>query len=80
VAKLRAGGTLPRKPLSKLADLVTALSVDNRAAERRAFSEAIDHGFNLAIVESATIAGKKISDCYAILEFRTSCPNIIYHN
>ena len=47
---------------------ISAADVDDRAFEDRVCGEAIDHGFDLAIVERAAIAREKIVDRRTILE------------
>src|SRR5690242_4741445 len=68
MTKLRSRGALRREAAGEGADFVAAADVDDRAREDRVYSEAIDHGFDLAIVERAAIAREEIVDRGAIFE------------
>src|SRR5215510_8981447 len=68
MTKLRARGALRREAAGEGADFVAAADVDNRALEDRVYREAINHSLDLAIVERAAIACKKIMDRGTIFE------------
>src|SRR5215467_3807050 len=75
MTKLRARGALCREAAGEGADFVAAADVDDRALEDRVYREAIDHGFDLAIVERAAIARKEIVDGCTIFDLLgQACP------
>src|SRR5262249_49341001 len=61
-------GALRREAAGEAADFVAATDVDDRALEDRVGREAIDNGFDLAIVKRAAIARKEIVDRCTIFE------------
>src|SRR5499427_1652587 len=68
MTKLRARGALRRKASGEGADFVAAADVDDRALKGRVYREAIDHGFDLAIIERTAIAREEIVDRCTIFE------------
>src|SRR4051794_36515320 len=68
MTKLRARGALRREAAGEGTDFVVAADVNDRALEDRVYREAIDHGFDLSIVERAAIAREEIVDRCTIFE------------
>jgi predicted nicotinamide N-methyase len=68
MTKLPARGALRCEAAGKGADFVVAADIDDRALEDRVDREAIDYSLDLAIVERAAIARKKVVDRCTIFE------------
>jgi hypothetical protein len=78
MAKLRARFALRREAAGEGADFVVAADVDDRALEDRVGRKAVDHSFDLAIIERTAIARKEIVYRRAIFEIAFAHPVFLF--
>src|ERR1044071_8126639 len=77
MTKLRARFALRCEASGEGANFVVAADVDDRALEDRVHRKAVDHCLDLATVERAAIARKKIVDRCTICEVALAHPRLL---